>query len=72
MNFYQNADFEGPGDDTKPPLLVKAHGGPTQAATTTLDLTYQFFTSRGFAILDVDYRGSSGYGKLYRSQINER
>ncbi|XP_071534120.1 uncharacterized protein [Panulirus ornatus] len=66
----KNKDYHAPVG-SKPPLLVKAHEGPTSAASTLLNLSYQFFTSRGFAILDVDYRGSTGYGKLYRNKLNE-
>ncbi|XP_050728016.1 uncharacterized protein LOC127004403 isoform X2 [Eriocheir sinensis] len=66
----KNKDYHAPLG-THPPLLVKVHEGPTGAASTTLNLNYQFFTSRGFAILDVDYRGSTGYGKLYRNKLNE-
>ncbi|KAK4309443.1 hypothetical protein Pmani_018940 [Petrolisthes manimaculis] len=66
----KNPDFHAP-TGSKPPLVVRVHGGPTAAAQSVLNLRYQFLTSRGFAILDVDYRGSSGYGKLYRNKLNE-
>lgn len=66
----KNKDYYAPAG-TKPPLLVKAHQGPTNAASKVLNLMYQFFTSRGFAILDVDYRGSTGYGTLYRAKLHE-
>ncbi|ROT80807.1 hypothetical protein C7M84_000444, partial [Penaeus vannamei] len=68
--FPQNKDYRAP-PGTRPPLLVKAHGGPTSAATKTYSPAVQFFTSRGFAILDVDYRGSTGYGTLYRTKLHE-
>ena len=64
-----NRDFEGPPDE-RPPLLVKSHGGPTGATSTTLRLETQFWTSRGIAVLDVNYRGSTGYGTAYRRQLN--
>ena len=52
-----------------PPLLVKAHGGPTACTGTSFNPNIQFWTSRGFAILDVDYGGSTGYGKEYRRRL---
>jgi len=58
-------------DETQllPPLLVKAHGGPTSQTSTTFRLVIQFWTSRGFAVLDVDYGGSTGYGKEFRQSL---
>jgi dipeptidyl aminopeptidase/acylaminoacyl peptidase len=53
-----------------PPLLVNSHGGPTAQASSTLALGTQFWTSRGFAVLDVDYGGSSGYGRAYRERLH--
>ena len=53
-----------------PPLIVKSHGGPTAMAEASLDLTVQFWTSRGFALLDVNYGGSTGYGRAYRERLN--
>jgi dipeptidyl aminopeptidase/acylaminoacyl peptidase len=69
--FYppKNSDFQGPAGE-KPPLLVKSHGGPTGAAITALNLGIQFWTSRGIGVLDVDYGGSTGYGREYRERLN--
>ncbi|MGJ3250379.1 MAG: S9 family peptidase [Elainellaceae cyanobacterium] len=64
----QNKDVVAP-DDEKPPLLVKIHGGPTAATSATLDLRQQYWTSRGIAILDVNYGGSTGYGREYRERL---
>lgn len=64
-----NPAFEAP-ENTLPPLIVFTHGGPTSASTTGLNLNIQFWTSRGFSVLDVNYGGSSGYGRDYRSSLN--
>jgi dipeptidyl aminopeptidase/acylaminoacyl peptidase len=66
-----NPQVTGP-DDERPPLLVLVHGGPTAAARSTLDLGIQYWTSRGFAVADVDYRGSTGYGRRYREALQGR
>jgi dipeptidyl aminopeptidase/acylaminoacyl peptidase len=68
--FYapQNRDYQGPGGE-RPPLLVKSHGGPTAATSTTLAWEIQYWTSRGIAVLDVNYGGSSGYGRDYRERL---
>ncbi len=63
-----NPSFRGP-DGELPPLIVESHGGPTGAASSSLSLDRAFFTSRGIAVVDVDYRGSSGYGRPYRDAL---
>lgn len=63
-----NPDFEGTAG-TAPPMLVKVHGGPTAATSSALDMKLRFWTSRGFAVLDVNYRGSTGYGRRYREKL---
>ncbi|MCL0028617.1 prolyl oligopeptidase family serine peptidase [Dehalococcoidia bacterium] len=64
-----NQEYAGP-DFEKPPLMVVSHGGPTGAASTAFSLSYQFWTSRGIAILDVNYGGSTGFGTEYRRRLN--
>ncbi|MGA8467956.1 MAG: prolyl oligopeptidase family serine peptidase [Pseudolabrys sp.] len=63
-----NPDWQAPSSE-KPPLLVKSHGGPTTATDSALSLSVQFWTSRGFGVLDVNYRGSTGYGRKYREKL---
>jgi dipeptidyl aminopeptidase/acylaminoacyl peptidase len=69
-NFYAptNRSFIGPAG-TLPPLIVTSHGGPTAAAFSGFATGFQLFTSRGYAVLDVDYGGSTGYGKAYRKRL---
>ena len=69
--FYppQNLDYNLP-DEKLPPLIVITHGGPTAAAGNARKLKIQFWTSRGFAVLDVNYRGSTGYGRNYRRSLD--
>ena len=64
-----NPDFAGPPGE-RPPLVVMSHGGPTSNASTALSLSTQFLTSRGIAVVDVDYGGSTGYGRAYRRQLD--
>jgi dipeptidyl aminopeptidase/acylaminoacyl peptidase len=68
--FYPPAsvDFRGPEGEL-PPLLVQIHGGPTASATPVLSVGVQYWTSRGFAVVDVDYGGSTGYGRAYRHEL---
>jgi dipeptidyl aminopeptidase/acylaminoacyl peptidase len=54
-----------------PPLLVKSHGGPTGAASSAFSLAIQFWTSRGVAVADVNYGGSTGFGKEYRQRLTK-
>jgi dipeptidyl aminopeptidase/acylaminoacyl peptidase len=64
----QNADYAAPAGE-KPPLLVQIHGGPTAATNSQLLYNLQFWTSRGIAVLDVNYGGSTGYGRDYRERL---
>eukprot|EP00882_Tetradesmus_deserticola_P021614 GHRQ01023397.1.p1 GENE.GHRQ01023397.1~~GHRQ01023397.1.p1 ORF type:complete len:507 (+),score=193.19 GHRQ01023397.1:451-1971(+) len=70
MNFYPpaNKHYEFPPGQL-PALLVKIHGGPTSAASTQFSISYHFWTSRGFAIADVNYGGSTGFGRAYRNRL---
>jgi dienelactone hydrolase len=63
-----NAEFEAPAGEA-PPLIVSSHGGPTSHAVPSLDREFLFWTSRGFGVVDVNYRGSSGYGRAYRDKL---
>ena len=65
----QNKDVTAPAGEV-PPLIAISHGGPTAATSPTLDLQIQYWTSRGFALVDVNYGGSSGYGRAYRERLN--
>lgn len=69
--FYppRNSDYAAPTTE-KPPLLVMSHGGPTSSSSSSLKYAIQYWTSRGIAVLDVNYGGSSGYGRAYRQQLN--
>ncbi|HEY3139233.1 MAG TPA: S9 family peptidase [Blastocatellia bacterium] len=68
--FYSpaNPDFAARADE-RPPLIVISHGGPTSSSSTTLKLNIQYWTSRGFGVLDVNYGGSAGYGRAYRERL---
>jgi len=66
-----NPEVAGP-DGELPPLIVMVHGGPTSAASSALDVEVQYWTSRGFCVADVDYRGSTGYGRRYREALKGR
>jgi dipeptidyl aminopeptidase/acylaminoacyl peptidase len=64
-----NRDVQGPAGE-RPPLVVASHGGPTSGVTSDLHISYQYFTSRGIAVADVDYGGSTGYGRAYRRRLD--
>jgi dipeptidyl aminopeptidase/acylaminoacyl peptidase len=63
-----NPEFEAPEGEL-PPLIVESHGGPTSHATPALDPEFLYWTSRGIGVVDVNYRGSSGYGREYRNKL---
>jgi dipeptidyl aminopeptidase/acylaminoacyl peptidase len=64
----KNRDYSA-SDGEQPPLLVESHGGPTSSAATAMTLGIQYWTSRGIAVLDVNYGGSSGFGRAYRERL---
>jgi dipeptidyl aminopeptidase/acylaminoacyl peptidase len=70
-HFYppRNADHAGPADE-RPPLIVMSHGGPTSESTPAFSIEVQYWTSRGFAVVDVNYGGSTGFGRAYRERLN--
>ncbi|HAA31360.1 MAG TPA: peptidase [Cyanobacteria bacterium UBA8553] len=70
--FYppNNKDYIAPTGE-KPPLIVKSHGGPTAATSSAFNLKIQYWTSRGFAFVDVNYGGSTGYGRNYRQRLKD-
>jgi dipeptidyl aminopeptidase/acylaminoacyl peptidase len=61
-------EHAGPADE-RPPLIVEIHGGPTSAASPVLATAVQYWTSRGFAVVDVNYGGSTGYGRAFREEL---
>lgn len=65
----QNKDYSAP-ENEKPPLMVISHGGPTSATGSALKYGIQYWTSRGFAVADINYGGSTGYGREYRKRLN--
>jgi dipeptidyl aminopeptidase/acylaminoacyl peptidase len=64
-----NPDVEAPPDE-RPPLVTMVHGGPTSQTRPVADLEVQYFTTRGLGVVDVNYRGSTGYGRAYREALN--
>lgn len=68
--FYPPKNKDYISKDELPPLIVRAHGGPTSKSLPILNLDIQFWTSRGYAFCDVNYSGSSGYGREYRNLLN--
>ena len=71
--FYppKNKNHAPPGKE-KPPLIVVSHGGPTSFSPASLNMSIQYWTSRGFAVLNVNYRGSTGYGRRYMKELEGR
>src|SRR5256885_25383 len=66
----KNPEYDAPQGE-KPPLLVVSHGGPTSASPSTLRYEIQYWTSRGIGVVDVNYGGSTGYGREYRKRLND-
>ncbi|WP_372240147.1 alpha/beta hydrolase family protein [Pseudomonas sp. R-28-1W-6] len=61
--------YAAQGNEARPPLLIFLHGGPTSACYPVFDPRIPFWTQRGFAVADLNYRGSSGYGRAYRQRL---
>jgi dipeptidyl aminopeptidase/acylaminoacyl peptidase len=68
--YHPTSPDREPAENEKPPLIVMSHGGPTGSTSPLFDLSMQFWTSRGFAVVDVNYGGSTGYGRAYRERLN--
>jgi dipeptidyl aminopeptidase/acylaminoacyl peptidase len=69
--WYEPAfDAGGPAARSRPPLILHLHGGPTDGARLAFDAEFQMWTSRGFAVLDLNYSGSTGYGSAYRHRLD--
>ncbi|KAJ9120236.1 hypothetical protein QFC22_003136 [Naganishia vaughanmartiniae] len=66
-----NPEYQAVKDEL-PPTVVQVHGGPTSRSSPVFNILYQYFTTRGFAVLDVDYGGSSGYGREYQDRLRGR
>jgi len=66
-----NPKYQAPKDEL-PPTVVQVHGGPTSRSSPVFNILYQYFTTRGFAVLDVDYGGSSGFGREYQDRLRGR
>jgi dipeptidyl aminopeptidase/acylaminoacyl peptidase len=65
----KNPDYKGPASE-RPPLIVLSHGGPTSMTTNSFSLNIQWWTSRGFGVVDVNYGGSTGFGRAYRHRLD--
>jgi dipeptidyl aminopeptidase/acylaminoacyl peptidase len=68
--FYPPANKDHEPSDHRPPLIVTSHGGPTASTSSGLSLSIQFWTSRGFGVVDVNYGGSTGYGRAYKERLD--
>ncbi len=68
LHWPKNSGYAAPKEE-RPPLIVMVHGGPTSRASTHLSLAKQFWTTQGYALLDIDHRGSTSYGRQYRDAL---
>lgn len=69
LAYCPSGDVEEPPEGELPPLLIRIHGGPTASARSEFSTSVQFWTTRGFAVADVNYRGSTGFGRKYRDSL---